>query len=111
MDGEEALSILKDSISDKNDCREFILLDLKLPGKSGFDVLEWIRDKDELTPIPVIILSSSGQRSDIMKGYSLGANSYLVKPVEHDDLVDMGKTIKDYWLDLNHSIEFEGAQG
>ncbi len=59
-----------------------ILLDLKLPKKSGLEVLEWIREQPDLSEIPVLILSSSQERGDIDLAYALGANSYLVKQVE-----------------------------
>ncbi|MGM0510303.1 MAG: response regulator [Thermoplasmatota archaeon] len=109
--GEEALSFLKEADGFSEDDDHFpyiIILDLKLPGKSGFDVLKWIREQDDLQHVPVIILSSSAHKKDILKSYRLGANSYLVKPVNHDDLIGMVRTIKDYWLDLNRTADFSG---
>ncbi len=84
---------------------DILILDLKLPGKSGFEILEWVRGQDQLSHIPVIILSSSSQNKDILKSYRLGANSYLVKPVNHSDLINMVKSIKDYWFDINVPAE------
>lgn len=78
-----------------------ILLDLKLPRKSGFEVLEWIRAQPGLRRIPVVVLTGSGQRSDVDRAFDLGANSYLVKPVGLDALTEMMKTLNLYWLLLN----------
>lgn len=111
--GDQALNSIEGSLSSskvKNKLPDLILLDLKLPGKSGFDVLEWIRDKDVLDHVPVVILSSSNQESDIKRGYELGANSYLVKPVNHDRLIDIVKTIKRYWFDHNVTVYSRGEK-
>jgi CheY-like chemotaxis protein len=78
-----------------------VLLDLKLPRVMGMDVLKWIRDRPELEMMVVIVLTSSQHRSDIRKAYSLGANSYLVKPSNPFDLNDMMELVKRYWLQLN----------
>ena len=74
-----------------------ILLDLKLPFVMGLDVLKWIRQQSGLAPI-VIILSSSHEEEDIVAGYLLGANAYLVKPAEVSKLQDMVRAINDFWL-------------
>jgi two-component system response regulator len=74
-----------------------ILLDLKLPLVMGLDVLKWIRQNPELSPI-VIILSSSAEESDISSAYRLGANAYLVKPSEVSKLEGMVRSINDFWL-------------
>lgn len=110
--GEEALSLLKeaDDPEDTNDPPALIILDLKLPGKSGFDVLEWIREQDDLQHVPVIILSSSAHKKDILRSYRLGANSYLVKPVNHDDLIGMMESLHRYWLDLNETVDVRGGE-
>ena len=78
-----------------------ILLDLKLPRKSGFEVLEWLRDQPGLRRLPVVVLTSSAETLDINRAYDLGANSYLVKPVAFDALLQMVKTLGLYWLILN----------
>jgi len=111
--GDQALEAIEDSLSSskgKDKLPDLILLDLKLPGKSGFDVLGWIRDRDILDNVPVIILSSSNQESDIKKAYELGANSYLVKPVNHGRLIDIVKTIKKYWFDHNVTVDSRGGK-
>ncbi len=80
-----------------------VLLDLKLPRKSGAEVLEWLRGQDGLRRLPVVVLTSSRQPVDVNRVSDLGANSYLVKPVAPDDLVEMVKIIGAYWLILNQA--------
>lgn len=75
-----------------------VLLDLKLPRRSGFEVLTWIREQPLLKRLPVVILTSSDQMQDVNRAYDLGANSYLVKPVEFNALMEMVKTLDLYWL-------------
>ena len=77
-----------------------VLLDLKLPYVMGLDVLKWIRQQPQAATI-VIILSSSKDEADVAAAYRLGANGYLVKPPELSKLLDMAKSIKDYWLTHN----------
>jgi CheY-like chemotaxis protein len=78
-----------------------ILLDLKLPRRSGLEVLEWLRQQPNLKRIPVVILSSSTENRDINNAYDIGVNSYLIKPVEFNDLLDLVKNLKLYWLLMN----------
>jgi two-component system response regulator len=77
-----------------------ILLDLKLPFVMGLDVLKWIRQQFDLSPI-VIILSSSAEEKDVAMAYRLGANGYLVKQAEVGRLEIMVKAINDFWLMQN----------
>ena len=78
-----------------------VLLDLKLPRRSGLEVLEWMRAQPDLRRIPVVVLTSSRESVDVNKAYDLGANSYLVKPVTFNDLVELITTLDLYWLILN----------
>ena len=78
-----------------------ILLDLKLPRKTGLEVLAWVRSQPVLRRIPIVILSNSKQNNDLERAYDLGANSYLVKPVEFGDLQAMIQELKLYWMVLN----------
>ena len=78
-----------------------LLLDLKLPRRSGLEVLEWLRAQDDLRRLPVVMLTSSRQSQDVNRAYDLGANSYLVKPVEFDDLQEMLGTLNTYWITYN----------
>lgn len=78
-----------------------MLLDLKLPRRSGLEVLQWVRAQKSLRRLPVVVLTSSNQTQDVNRAYDLGANSYLVKPVEFDDLKQMIGKIHIYWVALN----------
>ena len=78
-----------------------VLLDLKLPRKSGIEVLQWIRAQPGLRRIPVVMLTSSKQPIDINRAYDFGVNAYLVKPVSFDMLVEMLKTLDTFWLQAN----------
>lgn len=106
-DGQEAIDYLADACEHNERLPVLVLLDLKLPKKDGFDVLKWMRETDVIKLIPVVILTSSNRSPDINRAYELGANSYLVKPVEDDALVDMFKTLDVYWLILNTHPELE----
>jgi CheY-like chemotaxis protein len=77
-----------------------LLVDLKLPRMSGFEVLVWLRQQPGLKRLPVVVLTSSKESRDINLAYELGANSYLVKPVGFDDLLAMVKTLNLYWFVL-----------
>ncbi len=78
-----------------------ILLDLKLPRRSGLEVLAWLRQQPEIKRTLVIVLSSSKESPDIDKAYDLGINSYLVKPVTFEDLVELTDQVHKYWFNLN----------
>jgi CheY-like chemotaxis protein len=75
-----------------------ILLDLKLPRRSGLEVLQWLRAQPGLGRTPVVMLTSSRQGADVNRAYDLGANGYLVKPVDFDGLLEMVRTIGVYWM-------------
>jgi CheY-like chemotaxis protein len=74
-----------------------VLLDLKMPRVTGFEVLEWLRGQPGLRRIPVVVFTSSAQSSDINRAYDLGANSYLVKPVNYQALVEILRSLGSYW--------------
>jgi len=75
-----------------------MLLDLKLPRRSGFEVLAWVRHNDQLGSLPTIMLTSSREPSDVDKAYALGANSYVAKPGSFDELVELVQVFERYWL-------------
>jgi CheY-like chemotaxis protein len=104
-DGDEAISFIGGNGAYTNRAQyplpSLVLLDLKLPKRSGFEVLRFIRAQDETKHIPVVVLTSSNQREDVGRSYELGANSYLVKPVRRDGLLEMVKAIDVYWIKLN----------
>ncbi|HSF73477.1 MAG TPA: response regulator [Microcoleus sp.] len=88
-----------------------ILLDLKLPRRSGHEVLVWLRQQPELKRLPVVMLTSSRQTPDVKRAYDLGVNSYLVKPVGFASLLEMMQSFKEYWLnytELPEPREFRG---
>ncbi len=78
-----------------------ILLDLKLPKVDGLEVLRQIKSHPQLRSIPIVVLTTSGEDSDIQKAYSLGANSYIVKPVDFDKFMDVAVQVELYWCALN----------
>ena len=78
-----------------------LLLDLQMPRRSGLEVLEWAKEQPHLKYVPVVMLTSSREAEDMTKAYELGANSYLVKPVGFDALVQVIRTLGMYWLVLN----------
>jgi CheY-like chemotaxis protein len=87
-----------------------VFLDLKLPFKSGLEVLAWIRQEAELVELVVVILTSSDEPADIDKAYKLGANSYLVKPATLGQLRDVAKSFKWYWLKYNQFAVCEAKE-
>lgn len=78
---------------------------MKLPRRSGHEILSWLRQQPSLKRLPVIMLTSSKENMDINQAYDLGANSYLVKPVGLTALVEVVQTLNLYWLLLNEQPE------
>ena len=78
-----------------------VLLDLKMPGGTGFEVISAIRAKPELCRLPVVVLTSSRRVEDVNQAYDAGANSYLVKPVAFEALHKLLTTFGHYWLNFN----------
>lgn len=78
-----------------------VLLDFKLPRKSGLEVLAWLRAQDTLKSLPVVALTSSRESSDVKRAYDLAINSYLVKPASFDGLVQLVGSLTRYWMTLN----------
>jgi hypothetical protein len=102
-DGEEALAYIKKW--EKGDPRPVvILLDLKLPKVNGLEVLEVIKRHPEFKTIPVVILTTSSETSDMKTAYLLGVNSYIVKPVDFDKFIEVAKQIELYWSVLNKPL-------
>jgi CheY-like chemotaxis protein len=105
VDGQEALDYLAgaDKFADRTNypLPAVVFLDLKLPFISGHDVLTWIRRQKELDSLVVIVLTSSNEASDLSRCYALGANSYVVKPPTPEQLEDLAKAFKWYWLEYN----------
>lgn len=96
-DGDQAIAYLR-GVNDFCDRKKYpvpqlILLDLKMPRVSGFDVLAWLRSDDKFKQLPVVVLTSSNHDADVKRAYDLGAKSYLVKPVGFEALVELVKTL------------------
>lgn len=81
-----------------------VLLDLKLPRRSGFEVLRAVRDNPEAKHVPVVVLTSSSREADIRRAYEAGANSYLVKPGGRDALLDLVRSLDGFWLRFNRTV-------
>jgi CheY-like chemotaxis protein len=81
-----------------------ILLDLKLPRMDGFEVLKRIRADVRTRTVPVVILTSSKEEEDLIKGYNLGCNSFIRKPVDFNQFMDAVREIGIYWLLINETI-------
>lgn len=101
-DGEEAIAYLEGTgpytDRDAHPLPVLVLLDIHMPKRSGLDVLEWMRGEPDLKRVPVIMLTASEDDGDIDRAYELGANSYLIKPVGFDALLDVVRTLGLYWL-------------
>ena len=106
-DGVEALDYLFASGPhagrDTSTMPQLILLDLKLPRVNGLEVLKRLRSDERTRLLPVVILTSSRERSDMLDGYGLGANSYVRKPVNFEQFVKAVEQLKLYWLGLNEA--------
>lgn len=111
-DGVEALDyIFRRGKFENRELKELpavILLDLKLPKLDGFEVLKAIRDNEFTKLLPVVILSSSKEEQDIIKGYKNGANSYIRKPVDFEKFYEAVQTLGLYWLILNEPPNING---
>jgi CheY-like chemotaxis protein len=106
-DGEEAVNYLSghDSYADRAQfpMPYLMLLDLKMPGMDGFEVLEWVRSHPTLKRLLVVVLTSSSLQTDVDRAYELGANSYLVKPLDPTSMVNTIQRFEAYWSEINRS--------
>ncbi len=96
-DGVEAFEYFNDG----NEKPFLVLLDLNLPRINGFQVIKKLKNDEILKFIPIIILTSSREKKDMIKSYKLGANGYIQKPIEFKDFIEMIQKIGEYWMDIN----------
>lgn len=110
-DGEQAIAYLKGEGKFSNRSEyplpTLLLLDLKMPHKNGFEVLDWLRRQPTLAALRVVVLTTSDQIHDVNRAYQLGANSFLTKPVDFRDFVQLSSAIKGYWLWLSRAPDVQ----
>jgi CheY-like chemotaxis protein len=100
-DGVEAMEYLRRQGDHADAPRpDLILLDWYMPRMHGDEVLEQIKQDDELKRIPVVIMTNSDQEADVLKAYNLHANCYVTKPVDVDEFIDKVRSIEDFWLTI-----------
>jgi CheY-like chemotaxis protein len=108
-DGEEAVAYLKGEGKYSNRAEyplpDLMLLDLRMPRMDGFEVLSWLRTQPGLGPMRVIVLTSCEDIRDVNLAYKLGANSFLVKPLDFEHFVETSKVLRNYWLWLDKGPE------
>jgi len=120
-DGEQAMAYLEGEGKYSNRAEyplpDLLLLDLKMPVKDGFEVIRWIRRHPTLRTLPIVVLTSSQDMRDVNSAYQLGANSFLVKPMDFENFVEMSRFINGFWLRFNkppetsRRIHDEGIKG
>ena len=107
--GEEAIEYLRGegryTSREEYPLPDLLLLDLKLSGINGFQVLKWIRAQEGLKRLRVVVLTGSTAVEDINLAYQLGANSFLVKPMDFDSFVQIAGAISGYWMWMSKSPE------
>ncbi len=114
-DGAEALDFIFGSSDDPavplNQPPRVVLLDLKLPKLDGHEVLRRLKADPRTRTIPVVVLTSSHEETDIVRSYQLGVNSYIVKPVDFDNFAGAVQQLGMYWVLLNHPPESQSSAG
>ena len=105
-DGVEALAYLLGAEGGPapGELPRLVLLDLNIPRIDGLEVLNRIRSEQRTRTIPVVVLTSSSERRDIVRSYELGANSYVRKPVDFAAFVEAARLLGEYWLGLNEQV-------
>ncbi|HEY2081593.1 MAG TPA: response regulator [Verrucomicrobiae bacterium] len=107
--GEEAIAYLKGegkySNREEFPLPDIILLDLKMPRVSGLEVLRWVKQQPGLSSLRVLVLTSSEEIRDVNEAYQLGANSFLVKPLDFHDLTHLSRLIVEFWVKASRAPE------
>src|SRR5687768_12980264 len=105
-DGEEAIAYLKGegkfASRHEHPLPDLFLLDLKMPRKNGFEVLQWLHEQPTLASLRTVVLTTSDDVWDINRAYAMGANSFLVKPLDFTDFKSTIQAVFNYWLTLDH---------
>ncbi len=100
-DGEAAIDYLcqRNAFTDRSQFPfpTLVIVDIKMPRRSGLEVLQWLREHPECSIIPSIVLSASAEPQDVQKAYELGASTYFQKPASIDELTEMMRSINQYW--------------
>ena len=99
--GQEALDFLAAQAEQPELLPDVVLLDLNMPQMDGLSVLKAIRSNPAISTLPVVILSTSRERSDVKQSYSLGANAYVVKPLDYDHFRSTISSVLDFWTGQN----------
>lgn len=103
-DGEQLMNYLHQkgeySDTEKYPAPDLILLDLNMPKKDGRECLKEIKDSELLRKIPVVVLTTSNDEEDVIKTYNLGVSSFITKPVTFDSMVDIVKSLNQYWFQI-----------
>jgi CheY-like chemotaxis protein len=109
--GEEVIHYLegKDKFGNRAEypLPSLLLLDLRMPMKNGFEVLEWVRQHPAFRPLRIVVLTTSEDMKDVNRAYQLGANSFLVKPIDLDHFANLTDAIKGHWLWLSKAPAIE----
>jgi len=107
--GQEAIAYLKGdgkySNREEYPLPDLFLLDLKMPRVNGFEVLQWLRSQPGLATLRVLVLTSSDAIRDVNEAYKLGANSFLVKPIDFQDFAQLSRLISEFWLKASKAPE------
>ena len=112
-DGDETISYLKGEgkYADRYEypLPTLLLLDLKMPRKDGFEVLEWIREQPGLRRLRVVVLTTSDAPADVDRAYELGANAFMIKPLDRHQFLELTDAIKGYWLWMSAAPDLQVA--
>jgi len=107
--GEEAMAYLAGEGKFRNreeyPLPDLMLLDIKMPGLDGFEVLRWVRAQSGFSSLLIVMLTSSDRVFDVNQAYKLGANSFLVKPLDFENYLQTCHVLRQYWLNMNKRPE------